>query len=156
MTAYCFLGVDPGISGAVAFYFPIAPDRVAVEDLPVVDGFIDAANFALRLEQLRPDVAIIERVGAMPKQGVSSTFKFGASYGAIGGVIAALKIPTHFVSPTKWKKHFALGSDKEESRSLAIRLFPACAAQFALKRHHNRAEAALLALFAARTIGGAR
>jgi hypothetical protein len=43
----------------------------------------------------------------MPRQGVSSTFRFGASYGVVLGVIGALKTPTHLVSPSKWKRHFA-------------------------------------------------
>jgi hypothetical protein len=27
----CILGVDPGLSGAIAFYFPDQPDRVAID-----------------------------------------------------------------------------------------------------------------------------
>jgi crossover junction endodeoxyribonuclease RuvC len=155
MTASCVLGVDPGLSGALAFYFPTAADRIASEDLPIAGGLIDAANLAARIEQMRPDFAIVERVGAMPKQGLASTFRFGQSCGAIIGVISVLKIPIHFAAPTKWKRFYGLGSDKEEARSLAIRLFPACASQFSRKKDHNRAEASLLALYAARVIGGA-
>ncbi|MGO9770415.1 MAG: hypothetical protein ACLPSW_12835 [Roseiarcus sp.] len=70
----CFAGFDPGKSGAFAFYFNAAPEMIAAEDFPLVNGEIDAATLADRLRQMRPDFAIIERVGAMPKQGVSSTF----------------------------------------------------------------------------------
>jgi hypothetical protein len=146
----CILGVDPGISGALAFYFSDAPGRVAAEDMPVADGNIDAANLAARIAQMRPDFAIVERASAMPKQGVASTFRFGAAYGAVLGCLAACAVPTQLVAPSVWKRHFRLGADKEESRALAIRLFPACASQFARKRDHNKAESALLALFAAR------
>jgi hypothetical protein len=31
MTAACILGIGPGISGAIAFFFPVAPDRVAAD-----------------------------------------------------------------------------------------------------------------------------
>jgi hypothetical protein len=37
--ASCIMGIDPGLSGAIAFYFPDAPGRCAVEDMPVVDGW---------------------------------------------------------------------------------------------------------------------
>jgi hypothetical protein len=37
----CILGVDPGISGAIAFYFPAAPNRVAAEDMPIVASEVD-------------------------------------------------------------------------------------------------------------------
>jgi len=146
----CVAGIDPGLSGGLAFYFPAAPARVAAEDLPVADGNIDAANLAARIAQMRPDFAIVERVGAMPKQGVASTFRFGAAYGAVLGCLAACSVPVQLVAPSVWKRHFRLGADKEESRALAIRLFPACATQFSRKRDHSRAEASLLALFGAR------
>jgi hypothetical protein len=42
--APCILGIDPGISGAIAFFFPVAPDRVAAEDMPVVAGEVDCAT----------------------------------------------------------------------------------------------------------------
>jgi hypothetical protein len=86
----------------------------------------------------------------MPKQGVSSTFKFGASYGAVLGVLAALKIRTVLVSPTTWKRHFALDSDKEKSRALALRTFAQTPEHCARKKDDGRAEAALLALFGAK------
>jgi hypothetical protein len=145
----CLCGIDPGLSGAIAFYFPVAPDRVAAEDMPVVAGEVDCATLARRIVQMGPAVAIVERVGAMPGQGVSSTFKFGASYGAVRGVLAALQIQTHVVSPAVWKRYFRLDSDKEKSRALALRTFSKTPQHFARKRDHNRAEAALLSLYGA-------
>jgi hypothetical protein len=145
----CFCGIDPGLSGAIAFFFPVAPDRVAAEDMPAAGGEVDCATLAARILQMGPALAVIERVAAMPKQGVSSTFKFGQSYGAIRGVLAALRIQTHVVSPAVWKRYFRLDSDKEKSRSLALRTFPKTPQHFARKRDHNRAEAAMLAVYAA-------
>ena len=76
----CVMGVDPGISGAVAFYFPEFKD-VSVYDVPVVDGQVNGPALADLIRQYSPDVAIIEAVHSMPKQGVASTFKFGVAYG---------------------------------------------------------------------------
>ena len=75
--ALCVCAVDPGLNGSVAFYFPDAPGRIIAEDLPVAAGGIDGATLAESIRQKRPDFAIVERVGAMPKQGVASTFRFG-------------------------------------------------------------------------------
>jgi hypothetical protein len=149
MTARCILGVDPGIGGAIAFYFPEAPDRAAAEDMPVVDGNVDCATLGARIRQMSPDLAIVERVASRPGQGVSSVFKFGASYGAVLGVLAALEIRTVLVTPQTWKKHFRLDSDKEKSRALALRTFAKTPEHFNRKKHHSRAEAALLALYGA-------
>jgi len=147
MNAICIIGVDPGISGAIAFYFPDAPDRVIAEDMPIVDGDIDAATLARRILQMAPTLAVVERVSARPGQGVVSMFKFGKAYGTVLGILATLEVPTHLVTPSMWKKHFRLSADKEESRALALRLFPATSQHFSRKRDHNRGEASLIAQY---------
>lgn len=151
MTEVCILGVDPGLSGAIAFYFPAAPDLIAAEDMPVAAGEVDAATLARRIRQMGPALAVIEQVAARPGQGVSSMFRFGAAYGTARGIVQALGIPTQLVTPNRWKKHFRLDSDKEKSRALALRLWPT-SAHFARKKDDGRAEAALLARFAAETM----
>ena len=149
--SYCIMGIDPGVSGAISFYFPEHPHMVSAIDVPVVAGKIDSVSLAVRIAQMNPDLAIIECVGPMPKQGVSSTFNFGVSFGAVLGVVAAMKIPSRLVTPSKWKKHFALSADKEASRALALRLWPGRSELFARKKDHGRAEAALLARYGAET-----
>jgi hypothetical protein len=156
IAASCVLGVDPGISGAIAFFFPVAPDRVAAEDMPIVAGEVDCATLAARILQMGPALAVVERVASMPKQGVASTFKFGASYGAVRGVLAALQIRVHLVAPAVWKKHFRLDSDKEKARALALRLFAASPEHFSRKKDHGRAEASLLAVYGASVDLGGR
>lgn len=149
----CILGVDPGLSGAIAFLFREA-QRVTVEDVPAVDKRIDAANLAARIVQMKPDLAVIEDVGAMPGQGLSSTFRFGVAAGCVYGVIASLSVPIILVTPGKWKRHFRLSADKEEARALALRRFPDACKSLARKKDHGRAEAALIALWAAETRAG--
>src|SRR5664280_3568104 len=116
----CILGVDPGLGGAIAFYFP-AQGAISVEDMPVVGGDVDAATLAARIAQMRPDVAIVEHVASRPGQGVASVFKFGCGFGMVRGVIAASGVPLHLVSPAKWKRSYGLDADKEKSRALALR-----------------------------------
>lgn len=144
--------MTPGITGAIAFYFPETPSRVVALDLPLADGEISAPLLADLIRTYAPALAIIERVSAMPGQGVVSMFNFGRAYGDVRGVIGALNIPVHFVTPQKWKRHFRLSSDKEEARALALRLFPASADHFRLKKHHGRAEAALIAKYGAENL----
>jgi crossover junction endodeoxyribonuclease RuvC len=153
--AFCILGIDPGLSGALAFYFPSLPGLVTAEDLPIAGGEIDIATLAARLRQMRPDVAIIEQVASMPKQGVASTFKFGTAYGMARGLVTGLGIPVHLVTPRRWKTHFHLDSDKDKSRALALRYWPTSTA-FARKKDDGRAEAALIARFGAEVLLGAQ
>jgi len=145
--ALCVCGVDPG--GAVAFYWPIAPDRINVDDMPKIGGYVDCHTLAARVSQMMPDVAYVETASARPGQGVSSCFKYGAGYGAVLAIFAALQVRTVLVTPSTWKKHFRLDSDKEKSRALALRSFPKSPEHFSRKRDHNRAEASLLAFYGA-------
>lgn len=135
--------IDPGaISGAIAILFP--DGEVYVGDLAVVNGQLDAAALSRIVADMRVGCAVVEKVGAMPKQGLASTFKFGFACGAIQGVLVANGIPTHYVAPQVWKRHFNLiGKDKEASRQLAILRHPKVSGMN-LKRHQNRAEALLM------------
>lgn len=144
------LGIDPGaVSGAWALLSPGTPRLGPVAecgDIPSLDGELNVAAFAQMVEDLAPDVAIVEKVHAFPKQGVSSSFKFGRAYGAIHGVIAAKGIPVRPAIPFVWKRHHGIsGSDKNRSRVVATQLYPALAKDLSRIRDHGRAEALLIA-----------
>ena len=87
----------------------------------------------------------MEAVHSMPGQGVSSSFQFGRAVGVISAVAELTNYPFHLVSPQKWKKHFHLTSDKNESLDLARYFWPE--AKLIRKKDGNRAEALLIALY---------
>lgn len=146
------VGIDPGLSGAIGV---LKNGRfVAVENIPIVNKGggsvkteIDPHGMYKMLlgfisENDEAEIAL-ERVSAMPGQGVSSVFCFGDSYGCCRSVATISGQSVYLVTPATWKKHFGLDRDKEKSRALAIRLFPD--APLHLKKHADRAEALLLA-----------
>lgn len=111
-----WLGVDPGWNkGALA---------VIGED----GGLIDVC----RLSQLTPSelsdwvcawaggrelVAAVEKVGTMPGQGVSSSFKFGRGLGRIEGLLVALGVPYEEVPPRAWQTGLVpAGLDKQDRK----------------------------------------
>lgn len=143
---FLVLGIDPGLKGALAWYFAEYPSRIAVEDMPVVAGTIDGATIARRIRAMGPSEAIIEQVASRPGQGVSSVFTLGRGYGTVLGVLQACNVPLYFVTPATWKRHFNLSKDKDESRAKAINLWPA-SEHFSRKKDDGRAEAALLARY---------
>jgi crossover junction endodeoxyribonuclease RuvC len=149
------LGIDPGISGALAL---LDENRlVDVADMPVMrlgknKSQVNAAELAKILhlwQQVSCPIcpsAYLELVSAMPKQGVTSMFNFGVSLGVIEGVLAALSIPVFMVTPASWKKRAGLtGKDKEAARTLAQQLYPA--AELGMKKHIGRADAILIARY---------
>lgn len=150
------IGLDPGVSGAVGVLTE-GGHFVQVFDMPTVLANkssnrhmvspIELANL-IRAQLVNAPanvVAITENVNAMPEQGVASVFAFGKSYGILLGVVAALGISLHTVSPAKWKGFYSLGREKDQSRELAQRMWPA--APLGLKKHHGRAEALMLAQY---------
>jgi crossover junction endodeoxyribonuclease RuvC len=150
------VGIDPGLTGALAYYTPDHPSFVTCEDMPVVANTVNAAILASRIRQMRPTVAVVEIASTRPGLSSQSVLKTGTGYGVILGVLAALEIPTHLVTPQTWKKHFKLDSDKDKSRALATRLWPEFAERFARVKDDGRAEAALLARWYAETAFGQR
>ena len=146
------LGVDPGISGALAivedyrligaYNMPVASVRVGKATKRRI---IPAQLCALIMEQ-NVDRAIIEKVAAMPGQGVASMFAFGEAYGLVQGVLAACGVPVTFITPMQWKRKAGLiGQPKDHSRTIACERWPHQSAFFARKSDHGRADAALLA-----------
>lgn len=153
----CLAAIDPGLTGAVAFYFPETPDRVSVFDMPVVGAEVEHASLARLLRQHEPAFALVEQVGPMPRDGAVQAFRFGAAYATAKATVSLIGIPLHLATPQLWKKHFRLGGGdegKEQARALALRLFPASAEHFSRKKDHGRAEAALLARYASEVING--
>jgi crossover junction endodeoxyribonuclease RuvC len=148
------LGIDPGIHGALALVDIVdgaAPKLIDVLDVPAIGtGAKERVNTMLVrdwLAQHKPDHALIERAGSMPKQGIASTFKYARAVSSLEAVVACLDIPYSIIEPPVWKKlHHLRGGDKESSRLRALQLFPAAHALFARKKDHQRAEAVLLAL----------
>src|SRR5262249_22607476 len=152
MSGAPILGIDPGIIGGIAFLYP---DRIEAHDIPVVANEVDVDALARLTETHAPRLAIIERANAMPRQGASSTFKYGAAYGSLRAVCTLCRIPYHLVTPAKWKGYFRLAADKEKSRALAIQFWPGCGL-FERKKDHGRAEAALIARYGAEMLDGVR
>jgi crossover junction endodeoxyribonuclease RuvC len=141
------LGIDPGLSGALALYcdgqwvLPIAGDAKHHElNGPEICRWLRAHN---------PGHAFIEFASARPGQGVTSMFRFGCSYGAVKMALAACGVPYTVVTPQKWKLAVGVptGADKEASRQRALQLFPDQVINLARKKDHARADAMLLAYF---------
>ena len=143
------LGIDPGLTGA---YAVIRNGRlVDAGDLPVSGDGTRAMVSGVLFHALIPSMTervVVERVGAMLGQGVSSMFKFGRTVGVVEGVVTGAGFPLVWVEPQIWKKHFKLiGRDKDDARQLAIETWPDKAGLFARRKDCGRADAALIALW---------
>jgi crossover junction endodeoxyribonuclease RuvC len=147
------LGIDPGLGGALAALS--AMGKLVIVDAPTVEvkrggkgkREIDPAALADIIREMKPTHAVVEKVGAMPGQGVSSMFSFGRSVGQVEGALAALGIPVSYVSPLTWKRSLSVPAGKDGARLRASQLLPAYAERWRLVKHDGRAEAGLIALW---------
>lgn len=152
-----FVGIDPGLTGAIAFYEP-ARNELTIKDIPLV--MIRDRKWEVDIPKLYncwPGMAAytaIERVGALPKQGVSSAFNFGDTYGVLRCAATFFcAIPPVYVTPQAWKFGVGLQSNPEHdkkarknaSRQRAAELFPKYKELFSRVKDDGRAEAALIA-----------
>lgn len=145
------LGIDPGLSGALAIVEMIGSAATLVDavDMPVTGSGakarVDAIACAEWIARHTPSVCYLERAQAFPGQGTSSGFLYGRSAGAIEATVALCRVPLIMVEASVWKRKLHLpGKDKEAARQRALQLFPARHDVLARKRDHNRAEACLL------------
>jgi crossover junction endodeoxyribonuclease RuvC len=146
------ISIDPGLGGAIAVLFENG-DIYAVHDMPIsakTNGKGNQVNAALLSEILGGyvdlvDKVIIERVHAMPGQGVTSVFGFGRSLGVVEGVCAALGFSVEWITPQKWKKKFSLiGKDKDAARTFVIEKYPNELDLFKRKKDIGGADAVLI------------
>lgn len=115
-------GFDPGLKGGIAV-FDCANDRFSyVMGMPVNESGIDVntlKTFLTKCTRQFPDhryIAVIEKVGAMPGQGVVSMFTFGEGYGSLKTAVGyVLKTDVVLVTPQSWKKTVLDGYDWKQS-----------------------------------------
>ncbi len=155
------MGIDPGLNGAIAVVDMDNQSIVDIIDMPTFktaskarkQGFLEHLDIHLLSSSLDfyakfTCLAVLEEPGAMPEQGLSSTFRFGNICGQIHGVLAGHYIPVHLAKPAVWKSALNLSSDKDDSRAMATKSFEKHAPLWALKKHNDRAEAVLLTVYA--------
>ena len=148
------LGVDPGaVSGAYAVLDDDA-QLLECDDLPTISSgklrWIDAPTLLSRLIELkagRPMRAMVERQGARPGQGLSSTFTSACAFGSLLATVQIAGCSIDLVTAASWKAAIGgLSKDKNASLDRARLLYPS--ASLDRKKDHGRAEALLLCHYA--------
>lgn len=173
----CYLGIDPGLDGALVLLTPhetlavVMPTLGSTGAKRVLDGRGVLGQLRCDWGDLAPiTLAVIEEGGVRPQQGASSSHKIGVGYGRLLGLLDALGVPYEVVKPAAWKKALGLpsrsGPDhnavtaqrKRDAVELAGRLFPdvsLLASPRCRTPHDGLAEALLLAEYARRRHAGA-
>ncbi len=111
------------------------------------------AKFGLIVKTASTVSLWIERVGAMPGQGVTSMFRFGFGAGLWHGICGAKRIQPNLIQPNIWKKSFKLNDDKNVARAKASEIAPFLAPYWPLVKHDGIAESFLIAHYGVLQLG---
>lgn len=150
-----FLGVDPGKYGGIAVLKDtgviVTPMIIAGKDLDLV-----AISEWIDWNVGTDVIACIEKVSAMPGQGVVSMFSFGFTTGAIYGILATFGISIHVVTPQEWKKRVLAGTRKDKNAAIDYcrRVYPdvsLLATRHSTKPHTGIADSICIAEYASLT-----
>ena len=144
------MSIDPGLNGAIAvFVGDILHDVIDTPTHTLLRNGKDkrqvsASALASIFKEYDPGHVVVEKVGAMPGQGVTSMFSFGRSLGVIEGILAAYELPSTYVIPGVWTKGIGRGEGKDASRARACELYPSQQKLFSRVKDDGRADAVLI------------
>lgn len=154
------IGIDPGVTGAIALVQDTQPAEVW--DIPSASVGNTKQMSAQSLVEFitawgEVDGVFVEDNRAQGHNGALANFSMGMSLGTIFGVCATLRRPVYRVKPREWQTTMGLTQVKRVDRKNAHRqrareLFPALDEALRLVRHHNRADALLIAEHGRRTL----
>lgn len=153
------LGIDPGLDGGLAAH---SPEGLELLVMPTVAAgsrrLLDEQRIVQWLMPFAPKRALvfIEAVHAMPKQGVTSMFSFGTSWGLVRGICAGLGLPYELVRPQEWQGAMLKGQSPGSEYLVASRLWPLVdfrSSERAKKAHDGLVDSALIAEFGRRRVG---
>ena len=144
-----FAGIDPGLTGAIAVINNHA-QIIQVDDYSAEPRKL--FNIYQRLSKLDLTVCI-ENIMFMSQQSFKNQFKYIATFFIQVFLLELFGIEYKIVDSRAWKKEFKITKDKKESFNLAKDIFDNSASVLlSVSKHHNRAEALLLAEYGRRIL----
>ena len=161
MTKY-FIGIDPGLTGAIALVDD-AGVFCELVDLPIKvkyctkQGAIKNCIDAVKLEDMLNSfiaeygdgiIVFLEDVHGRGGWSAPISFGLGETIGALNATLNIVGLEVNWITPTFWKKYFKVTSNKEGTLAKANSMYPEARKYISRKKDHNRAEALLIARYA--------
>jgi hypothetical protein len=150
------LGIDPGVTGALALFSQGSPQ--AVVDIPRGVHGVDGVGVWHLLMDWQVDEAFMESTHAMPVNGSKAAYSLGDSNGALRTAIGIMGVPLTWVRPAQWQAWSGLSGftgtateRKRRSRMRAQEVCPTMIDYLDRAKDHNRAEALLIGRYGCAT-----
>ena len=153
MSNHYVIGIDPGITGAIAVasktkaaYVLDMPTRTINKKTRLDEH--ELLRLVNRFKTLGATHAYLEKAQAAPGQSAPSMFSYGQTYGALRMTLVAAEVPFTEVTPLKWKRELSLAGGRENKRQSLEKarvLYPEMQDYLKRQKDHGRAEALLIA-----------
>lgn len=151
------LGIDPGKTGAISLVTKTDKYSAYAIEMPMIGkgkgSTLDIIEVEAFIKYASVDMICIEKVHAMPKQGVVSMFEFGKVYGSLLAIATLTKVPLIIVTPQEWKRVILMSYDKKDKYSsvkYCKNIFPQTSLRRTDKSYkddHNIADAICIAMY---------
>ena len=110
MAGHIVIGIDPGVSGGIAWIDCDKPREFGTEcrRMPDTEHGVAVLLAGIVEDSCESITAYIERVHSSPQMGVSSAFTFGRGYGLLLGLLLAHRVRINDITPGTWQKAMGL------------------------------------------------
>ena len=145
---YC--GIDVGFSGAISVLNGDG-EILLMTDMPIITvgkkRELNEPKIRMILDGFKPLCVGIEKSQTMPRQGISSSGRYMASYGFLRGLCVGLSVEYQLIHPKTWKKELMHDMPKEKEASIMRvgQLYPDLV--LGRKKDHGIADAILIAKY---------
>lgn len=122
------VGIDPGAKGCmVTLTTGLEKEEPLFLDFNLKQYCESLTRLSKSIQDsTTPIMVAVEKVHAMPGQGVSSTFSFGQRLGELEGMLMTISMPYELVAPKDWQKACGIPakSDKKAIAEVMQKLYP--------------------------------
>jgi crossover junction endodeoxyribonuclease RuvC len=170
------IGIDPGITGAIALYD--TERRSQVFDIPTSPHVVGNQTRQIaalqplikRLQELKTDfidAVFLEQINSWGDDTPLTAWNMSDSYRCVKDALEIAELAVTYVAPLTWQSRINLKSvpkdlpkakryalRKERHRERALQLFPELSLELQQKNAHNRADALLIAYYGHCSLSG--
>jgi len=115
------IGIDPGLKGGICIAWPVG--KWNVFPMPITGSGLDLNQIKSIITPKgvkSAKLVVIEKVHNMPREGGSSSFKFGDGFGSLKGLCVGVGLPFVLVMPQAWKRVILAGYDWKGNKDASI------------------------------------
>lgn len=96
-----YAGVDPGSSSGCICLMGVETDEIIFQDIKD----FNLSEICAFIKRYSPNIelAVLEKVTAMPRQGSVSTFSFGKGVGRLEALLTCYEVPHQLITPAMWQ-----------------------------------------------------